>query len=198
MTLQGKVAVVTGSGLIPGSQIAIALAKSGAKVAVEGTEAILRNVEAFGGDALPIRGNFTDKNDVRFILSNVEAILGRVDILVNSLSMDDITKTNVKSILVFTETIMAQMKTRGAGLIVFIAATNHAETLAQSPTLFNSHQAIVKFSETLSNSLSGTGVITSLISLQQFLGYEDNPDCLDTNTLVEEVINIAKRWEPYL
>ena len=124
----------------------------------------------------------------------MEAILGQVDILVNSLSMDDITKTNVKSILVFTETVMAQMKTRGAGLIVFIAATNHAETLAHSPTLFHSHQAIVKFSETLSNSLSGTGVITSLISLQQFLGYEDNPDCLDTNTLVEEVINIAKRW----
>jgi 3-oxoacyl-[acyl-carrier protein] reductase len=192
MTLEGKVAVITGSGLVPGSQIAIALAKSGAKVAVEGTEALLRNVEAFGGDALPMRGNFTDKNDVRFILSNVEAILGKVDILVHSLNIEQIDEATVKSITTFTETVIAQMKTQAAGHILFMAVTNPTETPEQSPAFFDSHQAIVQFSETISRSLSGTNINISLISLDNFQQCPDNQTCLDSETLVEEVINIVK------
>ena len=44
----------------------------------------MRTVETFGGDALPVRGDVQDESDVRHMLSNVEAILGPVDILVHS------------------------------------------------------------------------------------------------------------------
>ena len=91
MSLQGKVALITGASMEPGSEVAVALARAGAKVAVEGAagvqERVLRTVETFGGDALPVRGDLLDESDVRHILSNVEAILGPVDILVNASGM---------------------------------------------------------------------------------------------------------------
>ena len=90
MSLQGKVALITGASEDPGSQVAVALARAGAKVAVEGVagvqERVLRTVETFGGDALPVRGDVLDAADVRHMLDNVEAILGPVDILVNASS----------------------------------------------------------------------------------------------------------------
>ena len=188
MTLQGKVAVITGSGLIPGSQIAIALAKSGVKVAVEGTEGVLRNVETFGGDALPMRGNFAIKNDVRFILSNVEAILGKVDILINSLNIEEIGEANVESITTFTETVITQMKTQDLGHILLMAVTDHSITPEQSAA---SHQAIVEFSETISRSLSETNIKVTLIPLESFQNSDDSQMSLNSDKLVEEVISIV-------
>jgi NAD(P)-dependent dehydrogenase (short-subunit alcohol dehydrogenase family) len=56
MELHNKIALVIGAGELPGSSIAIELARAGAKVVVEGSagvqEEVLRTVEKFGGDAL--------------------------------------------------------------------------------------------------------------------------------------------------
>ncbi len=89
MKLKGKVAVVTGSGRGIGRAIAIALAKEGAKVAVdclhhENAEAVAKEIRKHGGEALAISGDVSSAKDVRKIFDSVVKKFSRIDILVNN------------------------------------------------------------------------------------------------------------------
>lgn len=89
ISLEGKVALVTGTGPNIGSGLALALAKYGAKVACndikpENADAAVRRIERGGGVAISLPGDVTSESDVR---GNVQRVLddwGRIDILVNS------------------------------------------------------------------------------------------------------------------
>ncbi len=89
MKLKGKVAVVTGSGRGIGRAIAIALAKEGAKVAVdclhhENAEAVAKEIRKHGGEALAISGDVSSAKDVKKIFDSVVKKFSRIDILVNN------------------------------------------------------------------------------------------------------------------
>ena len=140
MSLKGKVALITGAGEVPASTIAVALAKAGVKVAVEGAagvqERVLRIVETFGGDALPVRGDVVNESDVNHILSNVEAILGPVDILVNASGIrlskslgdtsaeewDRVLGSKAKAAFLCSRAVIPGMKQRGGGQIISISS----------------------------------------------------------------------------
>ena len=86
--LTGKVAVVTGAGGTLCSQMAFALARAGAKVALinRSEEAINRYAEeinAAGGIAKAYKGNVLDKPRMEEIAAQVIAELGPCDILIN-------------------------------------------------------------------------------------------------------------------
>ncbi|QCU78892.1 SDR family oxidoreductase [Citricoccus sp. SGAir0253] len=89
ISLEGKVALVTGCGPNIGSGIALALSRYGAKVACndvsdESIAACIRRIERNGGTAMAAPGDVTEEEDVR---GYVEAVLerwGRIDILVNN------------------------------------------------------------------------------------------------------------------
>ncbi len=89
MRLKGKVAVVTGSGRGIGRAIAIAMAKEGAKVAVdclhqENADYVAKEIKKHAGDALAISGDVSSAKDVKKIFDAVVKKFGRVDILVNN------------------------------------------------------------------------------------------------------------------
>jgi NAD(P)-dependent dehydrogenase (short-subunit alcohol dehydrogenase family) len=87
--LDGKVAIVTGASKGLGKGEAFALAKEGAKVVVlartfEGVVQTAREIEAFGGEALPLQCDVCSIDDVeRAVAATVER-WGTVDILVNN------------------------------------------------------------------------------------------------------------------
>ena len=86
-TLDGQVALVTGSSRGIGAAIAIELARRGALVAVHGRDpAAVRDVAATvagnGGRAIAVTGELSDFARVEAVRGQVEAELGRVDILV--------------------------------------------------------------------------------------------------------------------
>ena len=86
--LTGKVAVVTGAGGALCSQMAFALARAGAKVALinRSEEAINRyaaEIVAEGGVAKAYKGNVLDKNRMEEIAAQVMEELGPCDILIN-------------------------------------------------------------------------------------------------------------------
>jgi 3-oxoacyl-[acyl-carrier protein] reductase len=90
MTLQGKTALVTGGGRDIGRSVSIALARSGARVAInynsgrEAAEETLKLVKDAGGDAFLIQADVTDSGAVKAMLEEVGvAFSGRLDILVN-------------------------------------------------------------------------------------------------------------------
>jgi len=87
--LDGKVAVVTGSGRGIGRGIAIGLAECGADVIVtarrvEEIDEVVSEVEARGRRALGIAGDITDADVVRGLVDRAMAEMGRLDIWVSN------------------------------------------------------------------------------------------------------------------
>ena len=86
--LTGKVAVVTGAGGVLCSAFAKVLARAGAKVAlldlnVEAAQKFADEIVAEGGEAKGYKCNVLDKDDCYSVADQVEADLGKCDILIN-------------------------------------------------------------------------------------------------------------------
>jgi NAD(P)-dependent dehydrogenase (short-subunit alcohol dehydrogenase family) len=89
VSLDGKVALVTGAGPNIGSGIAVALSRYGAKVAcndivLDAAKAAVRRIERNGGEALALSGDVSVESDV---LANIGAVLeawDRIDIVINN------------------------------------------------------------------------------------------------------------------
>jgi 3-oxoacyl-[acyl-carrier protein] reductase len=92
ISLEGRVALVTGAGPNIGSGIALALSRYGARVACndlrpEAAEAAVRRIERAGGTAMAVPGDVSDEADVRAYLGRVLDAWGRVDILINNAAL---------------------------------------------------------------------------------------------------------------
>ena len=88
-TLQGKVAIVTGGNRGIGRAIALALAKSGVKVALAArTEVSLNEVkaeiEAAGGEAEAFVTDLAREGDIASLVNNTVDRFGKLDILINN------------------------------------------------------------------------------------------------------------------
>jgi len=96
--VDGKVAIVTGSGRGIGREEALALAREGAKVVVNdvGTardemtedktpaEKVVNEIKKIGSDAIPDYTNVADYNAIKKMIDNTIATFGGLDILVNN------------------------------------------------------------------------------------------------------------------
>lgn len=95
--LDGRAAIVTGASRGLGRAIALALAAEGAAVAVVGrTEKVwderlpgtigetAADIEAAGGQAVPIRADLLDRDDIAGLVSEARDALGPITILVNN------------------------------------------------------------------------------------------------------------------
>jgi NAD(P)-dependent dehydrogenase (short-subunit alcohol dehydrogenase family) len=92
VSLEGKVALVTGTGPNIGSGIALALSRYGARVACndlrpEAAEAAVRRIERGGGAAMAIPGDVSDEGDVTGYVQAVLDAWGRIDILINNAAL---------------------------------------------------------------------------------------------------------------
>ncbi len=86
--LSGKVAVVTGGGGILCSVMSEAIAECGAKVAIldlrkDAADKVADRINAAGGKAIGIACNVLDKASIEAAAAEVEAKLGKIDILLN-------------------------------------------------------------------------------------------------------------------
>ncbi|MDA0770015.1 MAG: 3-oxoacyl-ACP reductase FabG [Chloroflexi bacterium] len=90
MSLEGKVALVTGAGRNIGRATALALAARGADVVVntrsnrEEAQAVAAEAEALGVKALPVIADVGDQGQVKAMVQQAMDQFGKVDILVNN------------------------------------------------------------------------------------------------------------------
>jgi NAD(P)-dependent dehydrogenase (short-subunit alcohol dehydrogenase family) len=137
ISLDGKVALVTGAGPNIGSGIALALARYGARVAcndlnLDAAKAAVRRIERNGGTALALSGDVSSEDDV---VANIGQVLGtwdRIDIVVNN---------------------AADMHARGI-LEEDLASFNRAVTVAAAGNfLFTKHAAIAMIERGIKGSI---------------------------------------------
>ena len=89
LMLEGKVAVVTGSGNGIGREIALLLAKEGTSVVVadfnaEAAGKVAAEIEEGGGKALPVEVDATVETSVELMIEQCVSDFDRIDILVNN------------------------------------------------------------------------------------------------------------------
>src|SRR5690242_8958412 len=88
--LDGKVALITGSGRNIGRATALRLAAAGAHVVVNArtneaeAEAVAREVRDRGAKALAILGDVASKDQVTAMVARALSEFGRIDILINN------------------------------------------------------------------------------------------------------------------
>ena len=177
MELHNKIALVIGAGEMPGSSIAIELARAGAKVVVEGSagvqEKVLRTVETFGGEALPIRGDMAIETDVKHVVANIKAILGDVDIVVNvypTRNVDSVIEetpydqwdqtqgNKIRATFLCCKVLLPSMKRRGSGQIISIGSSQLAGQNSNQTAITASEYGIIGLSNALAKELAGTGI----------------------------------------
>ena len=141
MKLKGKIAFITGFGSGLGQAIAVLFAREGAAVAgtsptaSKGRETVAL-VEKFGGKALYWPGDASDSKQMKNIIAETVQRLGGIDVLVNSGgvrtngSITEITEeewdrtldVNLKGASIVSKLAIPEMKRRGGGVILHIAA----------------------------------------------------------------------------
>jgi len=140
-SLKDKVAVVTGASQGIGRDTALALAEAGAKVAVaarneEKLAALVSDISAAGGEALAVKMDVADAEQIKAGFKAVLAKFGRLDILVNNAAItrdglalrmkqedwDAVIRTNLTGAhLCIQQALSAMMRAR-AGRIINISS----------------------------------------------------------------------------
>jgi len=139
--LEGKVALVTGSGRGIGRSIALCLARHGADVAISdvdgvSAEAVAAEVQELGRRSLAIVCNVTQSDSCKEMVDKVVAGLGRLDILVNNAGIrrdklivgmkdqdwDMVLDVNLKGAFLCTREALRPMSKQRFGRIINIAS----------------------------------------------------------------------------
>ena len=149
MRLKNKTAIVTGASRGIGKAIAIGFAREGARVVLAARSEIhkedglkgtihdtAKTIEAFGGEALPIRCDVTDETNVTAMVNTALSRFGPIDILVNNAGVaffypitetplkrwDIVLKVNLTGAFLCAKAVLPSMKEQKSGSIINISS----------------------------------------------------------------------------
>ena len=174
--LDGKVAIVTGSAVGIGREIATAFGREGARVVVnysksrDEAEATAEAVSKAGGEPLLVQADVSQDDQVRAMVSQTIAKFGRVDILVNNAGItkrapfedlealteevwDSLYDVNVKGTFFCCRAVVEPMRQQGVGRIINIASVAGIRPQGSSIAYCTSKAAVIHLSECLAKTL---------------------------------------------
>ncbi len=183
MRLQGKVALVTGSGRGIGRAIALQLAKEGTDLVVNffrnrrPAEETAQAIRELGRRALVVRANIGELDEIEAMFAAAQAEYGRLDILVcnaasgyNRPAMDQTPKgwewtinINARSML-FCAQHAAQMMAGRGGTILAISSPGSTRVLPDYIVVGASKAAIEALTRYLAVELAPQGIVVNAIS----------------------------------
>jgi NAD(P)-dependent dehydrogenase (short-subunit alcohol dehydrogenase family) len=194
------VGLVTAASRKLGAEIARQLANNGVDVAINYLESeaaardLCAELSALGVRAVPIQADVSEPHQVSRLVEETTAVLGPTDILVNNagnfietpflqlpfMDFDRVMSGNIRATYLLTQIIGGQMKRRGRGHIVNIAATSAYDCRNSVYSLAKA--AVVHFTQAMAVELAPE-VRINAIAPDLIMENEDNPQDLVESTI---------------
>ncbi len=167
MSLEGKVAVITGGGSGMGRASCLRLAQSGAAVVVAdidgaAADGVAKEIDAAGGTGRAFAVDVADVEQLRALVEFAEAELGGINVLFNhagipgpaglDMSVDDFQRTvdiNLRSAFFLTSYAVPVIKASGGGSIIFTASTSGVVGSPLSPLYSMTKGGLVVFAKSI-------------------------------------------------
>ncbi len=183
-TLQGKVAIITGSSRGIGKETAIALGKAGAKVVVnyakakEAAEEVVKTITENGSEAIAIQADVAKSEEVDQLIQTTLEHFGRIDILVNNagitkdtlvlrMKLEDWQKVidlNLTGVFLCTKAVLKTMLKQKSGRIVNITSV---AGLMGNPGQANYSAAkagVIGFTKTVAKEVASRGITVNAVA----------------------------------
>jgi 2-hydroxycyclohexanecarboxyl-CoA dehydrogenase len=200
MSLQGRVAVVTGAARGLGRAIALKLASDGADVSVwdlnlEGAEETARLVRDHGRRALACGGSSAKADDIAQAVAATHAELGKIAILVNNAALspfrkfeeiseeiwDDLMAINLKGPFLCCRAIIPDMVEAGWGRVINISSSSAQTGSAMQTHYAASKAGVIGFTKSLAQEFATSGITVNNIP----------PGFVNTEGLQESPVDVA-------
>ena len=184
MTLEGKVALVTGASRGIGRAIALQLASEGAKVAINfagntaKAEEVKSEIESSGGEALLVQADVSSAEAVEEMVTKVTEKFGKIDILVNNAGItrdgllmrmkdsdfDEVINTNLKGVYNCTKVVSKLMIKQRSGRIINMASIVGITGNAGQTNYAAAKAGIIGFSKSAAKELAARGITVNVVA----------------------------------
>jgi 3-oxoacyl-[acyl-carrier protein] reductase len=183
MSLNGKVALVTGAAQGIGRDIALALASDGADVAIcdvnlEAAQKTAADIEAKGKKSLSLKANVAVSAEVTSMMEQVVEKFGRIDILVNNagitrdgliLRMKDedwdlVLSINLKGAFLCAKAALKYMTKQRSGTIISIASVVGAAGNAGQANYVASKAGLIGLTKTIAREYANRNVTANAVA----------------------------------
>ena len=190
ISLEGRVALVTGAGMGIGQGVAQGLAASGATVIVcdinrDAGEATAASIRDAGGKATFIAADVSSEAACRDMATQVGDAHGRLDVLVNNAGVaifkgihdttdadwEKIISVDLKGVYVATRAMLDLLKASGDALMVSIASVHAQATIPDLTAYAAAKGGVVAMTRSLAQELGPYGIRVNSISP----GFTDTP-----------------------
>ena len=180
--LTGKVAIVTGASRGIGREIALTLARAGAKLACVANEELVTEVvaeiEAAGGEAVGWVSDVSDSADVKKVVGEIAEKFGGIDILVNNAGItrdnllmrmtdeewDLVLDVNLKGVFYFIRAAARSLRRSKSGRIINIASVSGIMGNAGQANYSASKAGVIGLTKTTAKELASKKITANAIA----------------------------------
>ncbi len=182
--LDGRAAIVTGSGRGIGAEYAKALAAEGASVAVTDiidTANTVNIIRQAGGEAIGVACDVTRPEEVRALVAETVGAFGKLDVMVTNAALfadlrqrsfleidedewDRVMQVNTRGVFTCAKAAVTEMKKNGYGKIVNIASGTVFKGTPMLLHYVSSKGAMVAFTRALAREVGDDGITVNCIA----------------------------------
>jgi len=185
LPIEHRIAVVTGSANGIGRTTALTLARAGADVALldfdaSGLDRVRSDIQALGRKAVGVPLDCTDPVHVRSAFKQVRSTLGPIDILVNGVgqsargrmseftnanleTFDFLIDVNLKTCVLCSHEVLADMVSRGSGKIINVASESAVNGSPRSWDYSAAKAGVIGFTRAIARELAPHGIHVNAI-----------------------------------
>lgn len=184
MSLNGKVAIVTGASRGIGRAVALELARQGCDIAfnynrsVEAANELVSEVEALGRKALAYQVDAANYTAVQDMVKDIKGKLGRVDILINNAGItndkllmrmkeddwDSVINTNLKSTFNFSKAVTPLMLKQENGRILNISSISGVVGMAGQANYSASKAGMIGFTKAMAKEVGSRNITVNALA----------------------------------